>query len=233
MDTFFDSVFSSSMNVGGVFASLGLALLIGVLFAWICSFRLRADKGVFITGSLMPIVMASVFVLTGYFLEGATSVTTRLITVAVAFGLIRFRSINGKAEEILFLFMSVAIGFAFGLGYLAYGVIIGLGLSLIYFGITFLPIFAHPRFQRERLLKVTIPESLDYSDVFDASFDHYAKEHELIEVKTTNMGSMFRLSYRIVLKDPREEKEFMDELRTKNGNLEISILPYVDENKHL
>ena len=79
------------------------------------------------------------------------------------------------------------------------------------------------------MLKITIPESLDYSEIFDATFAHYASESELVGVKTTNMGSMFRLSYRIVLKDAKEEKEMIDELRTKNGNLEISMLPYVEE----
>ena len=100
-------------------------------------------------------------------------------------------------------------------------------------GITFLPIFTHKKFAQERLLKVTIPESLDYSEVFDDTFKHYTSEAEMVGVKTTNMGSMFRLSYRIILKDVREEKEMIDELRTKNGNLEISLLPYVEEKQSL
>ena len=121
----------------------------------------------------------------------------------------------------LFLFFSIAIGFAFGLGYVAYGVIIGLGLALCYVGITFLPIFTHKKFAQERLLKVTIPESLDYSEVFDDTFKHYTSEAEMVGVKTTNMGSLFKLSYEIKLKDASREKEFIDALRTRNGNLEI------------
>ena len=233
MDTIFDTVFSQSMNIWGTFASIGSALVMGILVAWICSFRLRSAKGLFVTGALMPAVMATVFILTGYFLEGAISTTARLLTIAVAFGLLRFRSVNAKAEEMIFLFLSIAVGLAFGLGYLAYGVIIGLGLALCYVGITFLPIFTHKKFAQERLLKVTIPESLDYSEVFDDTFKHYTSEAEMVGVKTTNMGSMFRLSYRIILKDVREEKEMIDELRTKNGNLEISLLPYVEEKQSL
>ena len=233
MDTIFDSVFASSMNIGGTFASIFAALGVGVIAAWICSFRLRSNKGVFITGALMPAIIASVFIFMGYFLSGSTSITARLLTIAVAFGLLRFRSAPAKAEEILFLFLSVAIGVAFGLGYIAYGVIIGLALAIAYFGITFLPIFTHSRFGREKLLLITIPESLDYSDIFDATFSHYASQRELVGVKTTNMGSMFRLSYRIVLKDAKEEKEMIDELRTKNGNLEISLLPYVSDRNSL
>ena len=233
MDNFFDTVFSSSMTVWGVFASIGLALLTGLLFAWICSFRLRSSKGLFITGALMPAVIATVFILLGYFLESSLTTTARLVSIAVALGLLRFRSVNGKAEEMLFLFISVALGVAFGLGYLAYGVILGLLLTLAYFGLTFLPIFTHKKFSQERLLKITIPESLDYSEVFDDTFKHYTSQYELVGVKTTNMGSMFRLSYRIVLKDAREEKEMIDELRTRNGNLEIMVLPYVEEIKSL
>ena len=238
MDNFFDSVFSSSISVWGVFAALGSALFVGVALAWICSFRLRASKGTLITGALMPMVIAAVFILCELFLSMMSSSTNltveaRILGIAVAFGLLRFRSVNAKAEEILFLFFSVAIGFAFGIGYLGYGLLLGIGLALLYVGITYLPIFAHRKFNQERLLNVTIPESLDYSDIFEETFRHYTRENEMVAVKTTNMGSMFKLSYRIVMKDAKEEKEFIDELRTKNGNLEISVLPYVEDAKRL
>lgn len=240
MDNFFDSIFASSMSAGGIFAALGCALLIGVATSWICSFRLRSSKGVFITGSIMPMVIAAVFIFSELFLSSLTSTTSsdtsfgaRIFTLAVAFGLLRFRSVNAKAEEVIFLFFSIATGFAFGLGYLAYGILIGLALALLYVGITFLPIFSHRKFNQERLLKITIPESLDYTEIFDETFNHYTRESEMVGVKTTNMGSMFKLSYRIILKDAKEEKELLDELRTKNGNLEVSILPYVEEAKRL
>ncbi len=240
MDNFFDSLFASSMTAWGIFLSLGCALLVGIAVSWICSFRLRSSRGTFITGAVMPFVIAAVFIFSELFLSTLSSTGTsdtsfgaRIFTLAVAFGLLRFRSVNARAEEVLFLFFSVAIGFAFGLGYIAYGVIIGLALGLLYVGVTFLPIFTHKKFNQERLLKITIPESLDYTDIFNQTFEHYTRESEIVGVKTTNMGSMFKLSYRIVLKDPKEEKELIDELRTKNGNLEISILPYVEEVKHL
>ena len=233
MDNIFASIFATSMNIPGVFIALGSALGTGFLVAWICSFRLRASKGVFIAGTLLPAVVGAVFILSGYYLQSSASIAVRLVSIAVAFGLIRFRSVPAKAEELVYLALAVTIGFAFGLGYIAYGVIIGIGLAGIYFGITFLPLFTHKRFGQERLLKITIPESLDYSDVFEATFRHYTRSHELVGVKTTNMGSMFRLSYRIVLKDINEEKEFIDELRQKNGNLEISVLPYVEERASL
>ncbi len=232
MENIFDSLFASALSVWATFTCVVAALVTGLLVAWICSFRLRSGKGVFITGALMPAIIATIFILMEYFLaDNVNSTTTRLLTIAVALGLLRFRSVNGKAEEIIFLFLSVAIGVAFGLGYVAYGVIIGLLLAGAYIALTYLPLFTHKRFGQERLLNVTIPESLDYADVFDGTFGHYTSEHELVGVKTTNMGSMFRLSYRVVLKDSREEKEMIDELRTRNGNLEISLLPYVDAPK--
>ena len=240
MDSFFDSLFAHSITAWGIFAALGCALLVGTLSSWICSFRLRGSKGIFVTGALLPMVIAAVFAFTellfaSLLANAATEATigVRVVSVAVAFGLLRFRSVNARAEEILFLFFSIATGFAFGLGYIGYGILVGLGLALIYVGVTYLPIFTHRRFGQERLLKVTIPESLDYGDIFDETFSHYTKEAEVVGVKTTNMGSMFKLSYRIVLKDAKEEKELIDELRTKNGNLEISILPYVEEAKRL
>ena len=236
MDNFFDSIFSTSMSVGGVFACLGAALLVGLALSWICSFRLRTSKGTLITGAIMPVVIAAIFILCELFLSSLTSTTgfeSRILGIAIAFGLLRFRSVNAKAEEVIFLFFSLAAGFAFGIGYIGYGVIIGIGLALLYVGLTYLPIFTHRKFNQERLLKITIPESLDYSEVFDNTFKHFTSTAEMVGVKTTNMGSMFKLSYRVVLKDAREEKEFIDELRTKNGNLEISLLPFVEEAKRL
>ena len=236
MDTFFDSVFSTSMNIGGAFASIGAAVLVGVVVSWLCSFRIRSSKGVFLTGALMPAVIATVFVLFGFFLTELSSTAThvaRIVTVAVALGLLRFRSVNAKAEEMIFLFLSVATGIAFGLGYIAFGVIIGLALGLILVGLTFLPLFEHKKYTQEKMLRIIVPESLDYNGVFDDTFAHYTTASELVGTKTTNMGSMFRLSYRIVMKDVREEKELIDELRTKNGNLEISLSPYVEDRSTL
>ena len=85
----------------------------------------------------------------------------------------------------------------------------------------------------EKLLRITIPESIEYHDIFDDTFAHYLKSYESVGVKTTGMGSMFRLSFKIVMKDPAEEKALIDELRTKNGNLEIAITPYTDVQNQL
>ena len=111
--------------------------------------------------------------------------------------------------------------------------IILLAMSLLFFLLSVLPLFEHSKLSKERLLRITIPESLEYVDVFDDIFKHYLSACESVGVKTTGMGSMFRLSFRIVMKDPSEEKAFIDELRTRNGNMEIALMPYVEETNSL
>lgn len=229
----FNSIFTNGVTVGMVFLMAGLALALGIVYAIVVSLRLRSTKGFFITLALLPVMVSIAICLLGAFLTGATETASRIATIAVALGLVRFRSTNGKAEEMLTLLGAVISGLVFGLGYAAYGAI-----SLIVFGglyvlLSYLPIFKNKCFMREKMLKITIPESLNYSDVFNDTFGHYLKEYEAIGVKTTGMGSMYKLSYRIVMKDPKKEKEMIDELRVRNGNLEISILPYVDDDKRL
>ena len=155
------------------------------------------------------------------------------VAIGGAFSLIRFRSAQGTADEIASILMAMASGMAFGLGYLGYGVCILLGLSVMYFLLSALPLFEHKNRLATRLLRVTIPETLEYSGTFDEIFAHYLKKYESIGVKTTGMGSMFRLSYKVQFKNPSEEKAFIDEIRTKNGNLEVAVLPYSEINTQL
>ena len=124
-------------------------------------------------------------------------------------------------------------GIAFGMGYLGYGIVILLALSVVFILFSYVRLFDHKNMAEDQLLKITIPESLEYNGTFDDIFDHYLKKKENMGVKTTGMGSMFRLSYKVQLKNPKEEKDFIDELRTKNGNLEISLLPYVETQNQL
>ena len=155
------------------------------------------------------------------------------VAIGGAFGLIRFRSAQGTADEIAAIFIAMGAGIAFGMGYIAYGVIILLGLGILFFLFSALHFFDSGRTAEERLLKVTVPESLEYTDMFDEVFARYVKSAERIGVKTTGMGSMFRLSFLIRMKDPKEEKAFIDALRTRNGNLEIAMLPYSEQQAQL
>lgn len=211
----------------------GITFVISVIFSFLVSLKMRGTKSFFITSCLMPMIVAAVISMVSIFLDDATSGAVRIATIAVALGLIRFRSVNGRAEEMLILFSGIATGLIAGLGYVVFALLFALVVAIIYLGLSSLKVFDGKRFGNEKMLKVTIPESLEYNDVFTDIFDAYLKSNELIEVKTTAMGSLFKLSYRIVFKNNNEEKQFIDELRTKNGNLEISILPYVNEDKSL
>ena len=155
------------------------------------------------------------------------------VAIGGAFSLIRFRSAQGTADEIAAILIAMGAGIAFGMGYLAYGVIILLALGILFLLFSSLHLFDSKRMDEERLLKVTVPESLEYTDMFDDTFRRYLKSAERLGVKTTGMGSMFRLSFLIRMKDPKQEKAFLDELRTRNGNLEIALLPYSEQQNQL
>ena len=229
----FDSIFKNGTSVEAILIMGAVALIVGIIYSFVLSWRLRSSKGYFITLSLMPLIVSLVIAIMGLALSGATTTTARIVTIAVALGLIRFRSINGKSEEILLLFATIAIGLICGLGYLAFATILVIIVVILYLLLSWLPIFNGKIFAEERLLKITIPESLNYDTAFNDIFKKFLKEYELVGIKTTDMGSMFKLSYRIIIKDIKEEKALIDELRVRNSNLEISILPYVEDNKHL
>ena len=212
---------------------IAIAFLISCLFTFLVSLKLRGTKSFFVTSAIMPMIVAAVVSMVSIFLDNTSSGAVRIATIAVALGLIRFRSQNAKAEELLLLFAGIASGLICGLGYVALAAIFAVVVAGLYLLLTSTHLFSNKRFNGEKLLKITIPETLEYSDVFNDTFANYLKSNELVEVKTTAMGSLFRLSYRIEFKDIKYEKEFIDELRVKNGNLEISILPFIGEEKSL
>lgn len=230
------SLFDLLPNADKVLVALmvtGIAFIISLLFTLIISLKIRGTKSFFVTSAMMPMIVAAVISMVSIFLDSTTTGAVRIATIAVALGLIRFRSVNAKAEELLLLFSGVAIGLISGLGYVVFALIFALVVAILFITLSSVNLFNNKRFNKEKLLKITIPESLEYSDVFSDTFSTYLKSNELVEVKTTGMGALFRLSYRIEFNDIKEEKQFIDELRTKNGNLEISVLPYVDESKSL
>ena len=222
----FDSIFSSTVTSSEFFTMALVSVASGVLYSWIMSFRLRSAKRFFIVTSLIPFIVATVIT----FVKGSIGAG---VAIGGAFGLIRFRSAQGSADEIAAILIAMGAGIAFGMGYVGYGVVILVALGALFFLLSLLPIFEHKSAAEDKLLRITIPESLDYTGVFDDTFAHYLRSVESVGVKTTGMGSMFRLSFKIKMKDPGEEKEFIDELRTKNGNLEISVIPYVEQTNQL
>lgn len=222
----FDSIYSITVTAAQFFIMSAAALVSGVIFAWLISFKVRSKKRFFIVASILPFIVAAVIT----FVNGNIGAG---VAIGGAFGLIRFRSAQGSADELATILIAMASGIAFGMGYIGYGIVILLGLSLLFFLLSFLTIFDHPNMAQDKLLRITIPESLEYTNVFDDTFEHYLKSYESAGEKTTGMGSMFRLSFKIRMKNPLEEKAFIDEIRTKNGNLEISILPYTEPQNQL
>ena len=212
---------------------IGITFVIGVVYTLITSIKLRATKGYFLTSMLMPMIVASVISMVSLFLDGTATGAVRIATIAVALGLIRFRSASGRAEELLLLFGGVAFGLIGGLGYVAIAAIIAIAIAGLYVLLSSINIFKFKRVGDEKLLKITIPEDLNYNEAFDSILKTYLKSYELVEIKTTGMGSLFRLSYKVELLVKDGEKALIDELRIKNSNLEISLLPYVESNKSL
>ncbi len=222
----FDSIYTSAVTPSQFFIMTAVALATGFLYSWIMSFRVRSTKRFFIVTALIPFVVAAVIT----FVNGNIGAG---VAIGGAFSLIRFRSAQGSADEIAAILVAMGAGIAFGMGYIAYGVVILLALAVLFLLFSFTSLFEHKKLAADQLLRITIPESLEYDGTFDDIFAHYLKKVENAGVKTTGMGSMFRLSYKVQLKDPAEEKAFIDELRTKNGNLEIALLPYTETQNQL
>ena len=222
----FDSIYSAAVTPAQFFLMAAAALLSGLLYSWIMSFRVGSTKRFFTVCALIPFVVAAVIT----FVNGNIGAG---VAIGGAFGLIRVRSAQGSADEIAGILIAMASGIAFGMGYLGYGILILIGLALLYYLLSLAPIFEHSALGADRLLRITIPEALEYNGVFDEPFRRFLRCCEPAGVKTTGMGSMFRLSYRVQLRNPAEEKAFLDALRERNGNLEIALLPYTEKQNQL
>ena len=231
-----DSLFNYLTNLDKTIICLiliGCTFLIGLVYTLIVSIKLRSTKSFFITSILTPMIVTAVVSMVSLFLDSTATGAVRIATIAVALGLIRFRSANGRAEELLLLFGGVAFGLISGLGYVSIAAIIAVAISVLFVTLSMVNIFKFKRVSEEKLLKITIPEDLNYNEAFDSILKTYLKNYELVEIKTTGMGSLFRLSYKVELLVKDSEKKLIDEIRVKNSNLEISLLPYVESNKSL
>ena len=195
--------------------SLLFALIIGLIMAFGYTVKNRYTKSFVLTIALLPaIVCVVIMVVNGNIGAG--------IAVMGAFSLVRFRSAPGTAKEIIMIFSAMGAGLLAGMGSLPLSIIFSIiltGIFILYNCIT----FGKGGQEKFKVLTVTIPEDLDYSEIFDDIFAEYTSSYELIKVKTTNMGSMFRLTYNISLKDPKKEKAMIDIIRERNGNLDITV----------
>ncbi|WP_442873529.1 DUF4956 domain-containing protein [Dysosmobacter sp.] len=190
----------------------GVSLILGLAIAGLCMYKSRYSQSFVVTLAMLPAVVELVIMLVNGNIGAG-------VAVAGTFGLVRFRSVAGTAREIGMIFLAMAIGLATGMGYVA--------LAVLFFCImaAFSLILSAVRFgggnANERDLKITIPESLDYDGLFNDLFQKYTASAELERVKTSNMGTMYELDYKIVLKGSSVPKEFLDALRCRNSNLNI------------
>ena len=212
----FDGALSSVISVSDFLACLGTAMVLGLVMALSYMFRTRYTKSFVVTLALLPAVVCVVIMLVN------GNVGTG-VAVAGAFSLVRFRSVPGTAREICALFLAMGIGLIAGMGYLGFAALFAVVMCAAFLAYNCLNFGQKKNAGRYKTLTVTIPEDLDYTTIFDDILSQYTSAYELVRVKTTNMGSMFRLTYEITLRDPATEKQMIDQLRCRNGNLEISV----------
>lgn len=179
-------------------------------------YRSRYTKSFVATLALLPgVVCVIIMMVNGNVGTG--------VAVAGAFSLVRFRSVPGSAKEIGAIFLAMGTGLIVGMGYLGYAFLCAILLGLAGLVFNRLDFGSQKKASLYKTLHITIPEDLDYTDVFQPILEEYASSCELTQVKTTNMGSLFRLTYNLTLRSPGKEKEMIDKLRCRNGNLEISV----------
>lgn len=207
-----NSVIQSVMTLPAFLICLFSALILGVLTALVFSAKNYHTSSWKLSLALLPAVVTLIIMLVNGNIGAG-------LAVAGTFALVRFRSVPGTAKEITGLFFAVAIGLACGMGYIV--------IAAIFFVVIagFVLLLGVLKFGElsgaHRHLKITIPENLEYEGLFDDLFDKYTKAHELIRVKTTNMGTLYELTYSIELKKAEVTKSFIDEIRCRNGNLNI------------
>ena len=208
-----NSVIGSEITMQSFLLCTTVSLLLGIGLAWVAQYRAKSSQSFAVALAILPAVVQIVIMLVNGNIGAG-------VAVAGAFSLVRFRSVPGTAREIGVLFMAMALGLVTGMGLvvlavLTFAILAGvmLLLTVLHFG---------EKSEAERILKITIPESLDYETLFDDLLDKYTTTHTLEKVKTSNMGTMYELEYRITLPGHTVPKAFLDDLRCRNGNLNIT-----------
>lgn len=216
-----DTVFT----IQGLFIALGVAIVLGVFISLAYMYAQRekeVSQGFALTLVMLPAVITIIILLVG-------SNVARAFSLAGAFSIIRFRSAPGSPKDITYVLFTMAIGLSCGMGFVFYAAMMAVVLCLVVLFLERVQ-FGNKKLSR-KVLKITIPEDLDYKNLFEDVFSIFTLSSQLNKVKTTNLGSLFELEYAVVVKDDCDEKEFIDQLRCRNGNLNISLIlrPQVTE----
>lgn len=226
-DIFTSSIFEESeaiASIGDFIICMIASLILGILVAYIYTYKTKHTKSFVVTLAVLPAIVCVVIMMVN------GNVGTG-VAVAGTFSLVRFRSVPGTAKEIGAIFLSMAVGLATSMGYIGFAalaVILVSIVSLVLTGSSF-----GNNSETERTLVITIPEDLDYTGIFDDLFEKYTKKYELNRVKTSNMGSLFKVTYDIDLVSQGVEKDFIDDIRCRNGNLEIVMAKHASTSSEL
>ncbi|MBO4235377.1 MAG: DUF4956 domain-containing protein [Firmicutes bacterium] len=222
MTNIFASIFSSgTLTIGGFAISLVVALILGAVIAIVYSYHTEHSNGFLITVSLLPAIVAVIIMM----VNGSIGAS---VAVAGTFSLVRFRSAAGTAREICAVFLAMAVGLACGMGYVAFAAVFAIVLAIVTTAYDRLGFLEVRDGGLEKVLKVTVPEDLDYEGMFDDLFAKYTSKSKLTSIKTSNLGSLNKLHYNVTMKKAGTDKSFIDELRCRNGNLEISLALLAD-----
>ena len=212
----FDTAMTDVIGIGDFLLCLGCALAAGLLLALGYLYRSRSTKSFVITLALLPAVVCVVIMMVN------GNVGTG-VAVAGAFSLVRFRSVPGTAREISMLFLAMGAGLIAGMGYLGYSLLFAALLCLVSMVYVRLDFGTSRKAALCKTVQITVPEDLNYTQALEEVLQEFTRSYELVRVRTTNMGSLFRLTYDVVLLQPGREKEMIDALRCRNGNLEITV----------
>lgn len=212
MTNIFGSIFANSLTLGTFLIAVISSIVLGFIVAITFMYKNTYTKSFISALILIPAIETVVIMLVNDNIGVGLS-------VAGSFALIRFRSVKGNAKELLAIFLAMTIGIICGTGYIALAVIFTLLLCIVIFVLA-LTDFGKQS-DNDRYLKITIPESLNYEEAFDEVLNRYTRSYELDGIKTLALGSIFRLDYKIIMKDSKQLKDMINELRTRNGNLEI------------
>ncbi len=217
------AIYSETFTPEIYFICTAVSLVLGAVIAFTAGFRAKQSKSFLLALFLIPAIVQTVIMLVN------GSVGTG-VAVMGAFSLVRFRSVAGSAKEIVSIFLAMATGLATAMGYIGLAAIFVVIICIVMLITSF--IHFKERDDLVRSLKITVPEDLNYAHEFDEIFEKYTRNAKLLTVKTSNMGSLYKLLYRVELVSEDDIQKFIDELRIRNGNLEIAVLmPETEESR--
>lgn len=203
----------STITTANCLVCMGSAIVLGILISFTHRVTTKTTVNFLLTLALLPLLVFAVILL----VNGNLGTS---LAVAGAFSLIRFRSMAGTSKELISVFWAMAVGLALGMGYVIFSVVITLIVAVI---MIISNKVINKKDLEERKLKIIIPENLDYEEIFNDIFEKHLNKYELEKVKTTNMGSMYELQYMVSLKNGINQKEFLDEIRIRNGNMLVML----------